>query len=60
MLFPRRVFAHILLSYVFIFSDIIPRSVLMVELGEVCYLLCALGDGCLYYYVLDRNLGVWC
>ena len=49
-----------MLSFVFvcILSDIIPRSVLIVKLGEVCYLLCALGDGCLYYYVLDYNLGV--
>ena len=48
------------LSTFYFLSDIIPRSVLMVKLGEVSYLLCALGDGCLYYYVLDYDLGLWC
>jgi DNA damage-binding protein 1 len=38
-------------------GDIIPRSILMVVLGEVCYLLCALGDGCLYYYIMNPQTG---
>lgn len=38
--------------------DIIPRSVLMVELGGACYLLCALGDGCLHYYTMDSETGM--
>lgn len=38
-------------------GDIIPRSVLMVEMGSIYYLLCALGDGCLYYYTLDPHTG---
>ncbi|XP_003389315.1 PREDICTED: DNA damage-binding protein 1-like [Amphimedon queenslandica] len=38
-------------------GDIIPRSVLMVELGGACYLLCALGDGCLHYYTMDSETG---
>ena len=29
----------------------------MVDLGGVYYLLCALGDGCLYYYTMDSQTG---
>ena len=43
--------------YCYCSSDIIPRSVLMVEMGETYYLLCALGDGCLYYYTLNHTNG---
>ena len=38
-------------------SDIIPRSVLMVSFSGTSYLLCALGDGCLLYYILDPDSG---
>ena len=31
----------------------------MVELGGVCYLLCALGDGCLHYYTMDPQTGTY-
>ena len=30
----------------------------MVEMGSIYYLLCALGDGCLYYYTLDPHTGI--
>ena len=49
-------FIFIFLNYNYI--DIIPRSVLMVEMGSIYYLLCALGDGCLYYYTLDPHTGI--
>lgn len=41
----------------FVLSDIIPRSILMVEMGDIYYLLCALGDGCLIYYILNLSNG---
>ena len=50
---------HDLIISLTISTDIIPRSVLMVELGGVCYLLCALGDGCLHYYTMDPQTGMY-
>ncbi|CAI5964736.1 unnamed protein product, partial [Closterium sp. NIES-64] len=38
-------------------GDIIPRSVLMCCLEQVPYLLCALGDGHLFNFHLDRETG---
>ena len=38
-------------------GEIIPRSILMANFEMVNYLLCALGDGSLYYYLMDRNTG---
>lgn len=38
--------------------DYIPRSILMAVLGETCYLLCALGDGSLYYYNMNPQTGM--
>ena len=40
-----------------IYTDIIPRSILMVTFSGLHYLLCALGDGCLVYYQLETNTG---
>ncbi|KPI95266.1 DNA damage-binding protein 1 [Papilio xuthus] len=38
-------------------GEIIPRSLLISELEGVCYLLCALGDGSMFYFTLDRETG---
>ncbi|CAG4930678.1 unnamed protein product, partial [Parnassius apollo] len=38
-------------------GEIIPRSLLISELEGVCYLLCALGDGSMFYFTLDRESG---
>lgn len=38
-------------------GEIIPRSILMVQLEGLNYLLCSLGDGSLYYFLLDRIQG---
>ncbi|CAH2046047.1 unnamed protein product, partial [Iphiclides podalirius] len=38
-------------------GEIIPRSLLISELEGVCYLLCALGDGSMFYFTLDRGSG---
>ncbi|GBP22857.1 DNA damage-binding protein 1 [Eumeta japonica] len=38
-------------------GEIIPRSLLICELEGVCYLLCALGDGSMFYFNLDRESG---
>jgi len=37
--------------------EIIPRSVLMASFEGINYLLCALGDGSLYYFVLNIETG---
>jgi len=38
-------------------GEIIPRSVLMTEFEGTPYLLCALGDGSLFYFLLDVTSG---
>lgn len=38
-------------------GEIIPRSVLMTCFEQHNYLLCALGDGSMFYFSLDRNTG---
>jgi len=38
-------------------GEIIPRSILMANFEMTNYLLCALGDGSLYYYLMDRSNG---
>ena len=35
------------------FSEIIPRSILMTQFEGTNYLLCALGDGSLFYFILN-------
>lgn len=36
-------------------GEIIPRSILMAHFEGIVYLLCALGDGSMFYFVLDKN-----
>lgn len=38
-------------------SDMIPRSIVTAKFEDNCYLLCALGDGSVYYYNLDPKNG---
>lgn len=38
-------------------SEIIPRSILMTTFEGSYYLLCALGDGALFYFGLDLQTG---
>jgi len=38
-------------------GEVIPRSLLLVTLEGVDYLLCALGDGFLFSFVIDRAIG---
>ncbi|KAH9630057.1 hypothetical protein HF086_008027 [Spodoptera exigua] len=38
--------------------EIIPRSLLICVLEGVCYLLCALGDGSMFYFTVDQETGV--
>lgn len=40
-----------------VFSEIIPRSILMTTFEGSYYLLCALGDGALFYFGLDLQTG---
>lgn len=42
---------------IFCNTEIIPRSVLMTCFEQHNYLLCALGDGSMFYFSLDRNTG---
>lgn len=37
----------------FCIPEIIPRSILMTQFEDTNYLLCALGDGSLFYFVLN-------
>ena len=37
----------------FLLPEIIPRSILMTQFEDTNYLLCALGDGSLFYFVLN-------
>ncbi|XP_062536112.1 DNA damage-binding protein 1 [Armigeres subalbatus] len=36
-------------------GEIIPRSILMAHFEGIVYLLCALGDGSMFYFVLDKK-----
>ena len=36
-------------------GEIIPRSILLAKFERINYLLCALGDGTLFYFVLAPN-----
>lgn len=47
--------SHLLL---FFFSEIIPRSILKTCFEGNHYLLCALGDGTLFYFTMDPNTGM--
>ena len=38
-------------------GEIIPRSILMTQFEGTNYLLCALGDGSLFYFVLNSQAG---
>ena len=38
-------------------SEIIPRSILKTSFEGIHYLLCALGDGTLFYFTMDPNTG---
>ncbi|XP_052756442.1 DNA damage-binding protein 1 [Galleria mellonella] len=38
-------------------GEIIPRSLLICVLEGVCYLLCALGDGSMFYFTVDQQTG---
>ncbi|CAG4984132.1 unnamed protein product [Colias eurytheme] len=38
-------------------GEIIPRSLLICVLEGVCYLLCALGDGSMFYFTVDQETG---
>ncbi|KAJ8724163.1 hypothetical protein PYW07_008143 [Mythimna separata] len=38
-------------------GEIIPRSLLICVLEGVCYLLCALGDGSMFYFTVDQDTG---
>ena len=37
----------------FLLPEIIPRSILLTQFEDTNYLLCALGDGSLFYFVLN-------
>ncbi|CAN8027231.1 unnamed protein product [Ixodes persulcatus] len=45
------------LAFLFVNAEIIPRSILMTTFEGVHYLLCALGDGSLFYFLLDASTG---
>lgn len=38
-------------------GEIIPRSILMTSFEGINYLLCALGDGSMFYFALNKNSG---
>ncbi|XP_017040124.2 DNA damage-binding protein 1 isoform X1 [Drosophila ficusphila] len=38
-------------------GEIIPRSILMTTFEGIHYLLCALGDGSMYYFIMDQKTG---
>ena len=46
----------IILSIMFLI-EIIPRSILMASFEGISYLLCALGDGSLFYFILNLQTG---
>lgn len=41
-------------------TEIIPRSILMASFEGIHYLLCALGDGSLFYFILNLQTGKFC
>lgn len=41
-----------------LYGEIIPRSLIISVLEGVCYLLCALGDGSMFYFTVDQKTGV--
>ncbi|KAK6638735.1 DNA damage-binding protein 1 [Polyplax serrata] len=41
-------------------GEIIPRSILMTCFENVNYLLCALGDGSMFYFSLNKQSGILC
>ncbi|XP_053613345.1 DNA damage-binding protein 1 [Plodia interpunctella] len=41
-------------------GEIIPRSLLICVLEGICYLLCALGDGSMFYFTVDQQTGELC
>lgn len=43
--------------YVLYFSEIISRSVLFASFENMHYVLCALGDGSMFYFCFDRVTG---
>ena len=51
------VFLHLPYRYIVFFSEIIPRSILMTTFEGIHYLLCALGDGSLFYFNLNIDTG---
>ncbi|XP_059472612.1 DNA damage-binding protein 1 [Neocloeon triangulifer] len=42
----------------FLGGEIIPRSILVACFDGINYLLCALGDGSMYYFILNKETGV--
>lgn len=42
---------------VFFPTEIIPRSILKTSFEGIHYLLCALGDGTLFYFTMDASTG---
>lgn len=38
-------------------ADVLPRTVLLITLERVVYLLVSLGDGTVYYFLVDQNDG---
>lgn len=38
-------------------GEIIPRSILITQFEGINYLLCALGDGSMFYFVIDKDSG---
>lgn len=39
-------------------GEIIPRSILLTQFESINYLLCALGDGSMFYFVFDKEAGI--
>lgn len=42
----------------FLVLEIIARSILMTVFEGMTYLLCALGDGSMFYFSMDKNTGI--
>jgi DNA damage-binding protein 1 len=40
-------------------GDVLPRSLLILTMEDIVYLLVALGDGTLYYYQIDMETGLF-
>lgn len=45
------------IHFVFFITEILPRSILMATFEGSTYLLCALGDGSLFYFNIDQQTG---